>query len=301
MCAKFESDESKPMKTKYLFLGMGALLALGGLWFGRAAWRAHQQIVTLDVHKVPLADVLCKIERQTWRKICAEKNLDARITLRVTDKPLAFVLDWIGEQAGARWSTVYAVYDSARALNSLDTALRSDGQLEPAGWTKLAPTPQDSKPPDADEQRFVLRQVPNSGPPGPPAALHGGMMFQRSGNGAMVIQNGNGQKEVWSPEELVMESALHPRLGGDPIEEATPATAAEAASKIKGHWTTYLAFRKSMMGMGFGRVPPPGKGPGEFKHDPNERFARLTPEQRVQRARERMKMKQLINEDINQK
>jgi len=289
------------MKMKYLFVGIGALLILGGLWFGRMAWRAHQQIVSLDVHNLPLAEVLRKIEWQTWKKIRAEKNLDARITLHVTDKPLAFVLDWIAEQSGARWSTVYAVYDSARALNSLDTALRSDGQLEPAGWTKLAPMPEASKPPEADEAGLVLRRGPDAGPPGPPAGPRGGMMFRRSGNGSMVIQNGNGQTESWSPEELVMESALHPRLGGDPIEEATPAAAAEAASKIKGHWTTFLAFRKSMMGMGIGRVPSPDKGPGQFKHDPNERFARLTPEQRVQRARERTKMKQMMTEDIIQK
>src|ERR1700720_1288224 len=120
MCAKFESEGSKPMKMKYLFVGIAGLLALGGLCFGRMAWRAHQQIVSLDVHNLPLAEVLRKIEWQTWKKIRAEKNLDARIPLHVTDQPLVFVLDWIGEQSGARWSTVYAVYDSARAVNSLD-------------------------------------------------------------------------------------------------------------------------------------------------------------------------------------
>jgi hypothetical protein len=53
------------MKTKYLLLVMGGLLAAGGLWFGRAAWRAHRQLVTLDVRNVPLADVLRKLEGPT--------------------------------------------------------------------------------------------------------------------------------------------------------------------------------------------------------------------------------------------
>src|SRR5437899_2018782 len=117
------------MKTKYLVLGIGALLAAGGLWFGRTAWRAHRQLVTLNVRNAPLTEVLRKIEKETWTKIRAEKGLDARITLHLTDKPLSDVLDRLAEQAGAHWSKVYAVYDSPRALNALDTALRNDGKL----------------------------------------------------------------------------------------------------------------------------------------------------------------------------
>src|SRR5437870_351631 len=138
------------MKTKYLLLGAGAVLIAGGLWFGRAAWRVHRQLVTLQVRNAPLAEVLRKIERQTWKKIRAEKSLDARITLNVTDKPLAYVLDLIGEQAGARWTTFHAVYGSSRALRALDAALEGDGNLEPAGWTKLAPVIPASEPPDPD-------------------------------------------------------------------------------------------------------------------------------------------------------
>ena len=96
--------------------------------------------------------------------------------------------------------------------------------------------------------------------------------------------------EVWSPEELVMESALNDRLGEDRGETATPAAAAEVARKVKGQWTIYLAFRKSNMGIGFG--PPPTARPGfdPDKRGPNDHFARLTPEQRVQRARQRIQV-----------
>src|SRR5947209_212402 len=138
------------MKTKYLLLGIGALLVAGGLWVCHAIWHAHQQLVTLNVRNVPLADVLRKIQRQTWTKIRAGKNLNARITLRVKDKPLAYVLDRVAEQAGAHWSTLYAVYDSRRALNKLKSALRGDGKLEAAGWTRIAPGPLTFEQPAAE-------------------------------------------------------------------------------------------------------------------------------------------------------
>ncbi len=127
------------MKAKYLMLGIGAVVALGGLWVGRMAWRAHRQLVTLDVREMPLREVVRKVERQTWKKIRVENALDVRITLRVTDRPLAYVLDRLAEQAGARWSTLYAIYDSGTALKALDSALRGDAKLEPAGWTMIAP------------------------------------------------------------------------------------------------------------------------------------------------------------------
>src|SRR5215831_13970680 len=98
------------MKTKYLLFGLAALLAVGGLWAGRTAWCVRHQLVSLEVRNMPLSEVLRKIERQTWKNIRAQQVLDARITLHVRDKPLPYVLDRIAEQAGAHWSTIYAVY-----------------------------------------------------------------------------------------------------------------------------------------------------------------------------------------------
>src|SRR5439155_16060440 len=110
------------------------------------AWQMHHQLVSLDVRNMPLPDVLRIVERQTWKKLRAEKNLEARITLRVKNKPLPYVLDRIAEQAGARWSTLYAVYNSPNAVKALDTSLRGASKIRSAGWTKVAP-----KPPPMDE------------------------------------------------------------------------------------------------------------------------------------------------------
>ena len=103
--------------------------------------------------------------------------------------------------------------------------------------------------------------------------------------------------EVWYPEELVVESALAPRLGGSHSEAPTAEVAAQTARKVDGKWTTYLAFSKSSMGVGFMPPPPPavtkpGRQFGQsrvFGHlpNPNERFENLTPEQRVEQARQR--------------
>src|SRR5689334_13393895 len=111
------------MKAKYLLVVIiAAFLATGG-WIGNAAWRAKRQLVSLDVYQVPLREVLRKIESQTRRKIRSEEKLDAKITLRVKNESLTAVLDKIAMQAGARWSTVFAVYNSKPSLSSLERSL----------------------------------------------------------------------------------------------------------------------------------------------------------------------------------
>jgi hypothetical protein len=305
------------MKTKYVLLGVGALLAAGTIWGGRAAWKIHHQLVTLDVRNMPLGEVLRKVERQTWKKIRAEKNLDTRVTLHVRNKPLSYVLDRLGEQAGARWSTLYAVYNSPSAVKALDTSLRGDSKIESAGWTKVAPKApaMDEMPSEAADQ-IVRASGAASGPL--PAGARRMMVMQRGSGGPVMMTGGpDGKMEMWSPEELVIETSLSTRLGEQEFAP-TAKSAAASAKKVNGKWTTFLAFRKSPMGIGF-RLPPvggPGRvrpgesgGPGgpttggpttirgpngpdkpgfdPMKHNPNDRYARLTPEQRVQRARER--------------
>jgi len=300
------------MKTRYLLFGIVALLAAGTIWGGRAAWRIHHQLVTLDVRNMPLAEALKKVERQTWKRIRAENDLDTRITLHVKNKPLSYVLDRLGEQAGARWSTLYAVYKSPAAVMALDTSLRGDSKIESAGWTKVAPiAPAMDEMPSETADQIVRAAGAASGPL--PAGARRMMVMQRGSGGPVMMTGGpDGKMEMWSPEELVIETPLSTRLA---VQDLAPTakSAADSAKKVNGKWTTFLAFRKSPMGIGF-RLPPvggPGRlrpgesgGPGgpttvrgpngpdkpgfdPMKHNPNDRFARLTPEQRVQRARDR--------------
>jgi hypothetical protein len=329
------------VKTKYLWLGASALILTGGLWFARAAWRAHYQLVTLHVRNVPLTEVLRKIEWQTWKKIRAEKALDARITLNVVNKPLVSVLDRLAEQAGARWSTLYAVYDSPRTLNALNTALSGDGKLEPAGWTKLAPEP--PKFGEAGEPGYLpqpgmapeIEKLPPGFAPGPivtatedsvmdnpspgksKAGTTDSRIVRQAPRAFHIVRKGANdggvQEEVWTAEELVVETTLKARIGNEQPPNEIPVAAAQTAQKLKAHWTTYLAFRKSALGIGFGdqrfrRFARGGPGPElngtnienlqaqgpppDFeeaaKQERNDQFEKLTAEQRVRRARERL-------------
>ena len=126
-------------------------------------------------------------------------------------------------------------------------------------------------------------------------------------------------EEIWTPEELVLESALKGRIGTEK-PGPTAADAADLAKKIKASWKTYLAFRKSpfvfsgpmlshstpglntvsdVTPIKFSRastngpitMPPSLPNPQEMANrDRNDRFARLTPEQRVLRARQQLNM-----------
>ncbi|HTL57619.1 MAG TPA: hypothetical protein VL361_18175 [Candidatus Limnocylindrales bacterium] len=335
------------MKTKYVLLLTGALILLAGVWFARAAWRVHHGVVTLHVRNVPLAEVLRKIERQTWKKIESEKGVDARITLNVVNKPLAYVLDRLAEQAGSRWSTVYAVYSNRGALDKLEAALRGDGKLEPAGWTKIAPEqpilqepidlgyqPQPGPnmevqklPPDFAAGGVVTAtddiEIKNPTPGGPKikgnrpdAAFHAPKAIRVMRKGGDV--SGGVEEEVWTPEELVLETGLKTRLGNEQPNDEIPTAATETARKVNGRWTSYVAFRKSAFGLSFGGPPfhrfmrggpgpqIPGTNlanvsiesgpPPDFEEaalqDRNNVFERLTPKQRVRRARELLSTKQ---------
>jgi hypothetical protein len=342
------------MKSKYLVLGIGALLAAGALWFGRSSWRARHQLVSLNVHQVPLAEVLRKVERQTGKKIRAESSLDARITLNVVDQPLSYVMDRLANQAGATWSTLYAVYSSPPALSALEAALIGNGKLGPAGWDKIAPNLPKLDLPGAGE----FHELPQPGPnpvmipldskslpggvriatedvtvgapagakpetmgPGPGAGSHRPMMIR------IRKQAGNADstdvvEDVWTPEELVLESGLSVKLDKERANEASAEAAAKIAQSVGGRWTTLLAMSRSPLGMDLGgsfgprlgsqgpririrrgpvgqsetnldRLLEPG-GAGQIDLEAaavadqrNDPFANLTPQQRVLRARAR--------------
>lgn len=144
------------------------------------------------------------------------------------------------------------------------------------------------------------------------------MLVRRNQNGPVFFQIGSdGEPQEWSPEELVTESSLLGRLSDEHIETATAASASATAQKVNGHWTSYFAFSKSIGGVGFAGMPPMmaqfGQGGmarranGSFMNsalgqtnfhfpvpseiNPNQRFANLTPQERVQQARMRQEFR----------
>jgi hypothetical protein len=164
------------MKTKYIVIGIGMVVALTGAGLGRTAWRAHRNSVTLHVRNAPLTEVLRKIERQTREKIRLVSVVDdVRVKLSVTDKPLTEVLDLLARQVGARPVTVYAVYDSKPGLRRLESALENGASLESAGWTSLTQT---GEPEIGALNRSVFTPAPvANSPAGPVRSRPAGVAF----------------------------------------------------------------------------------------------------------------------------
>jgi len=126
-------------------------------------------------------------------------------------------------------------------------------------------------------------------------------------------RDGNGEvtEEIWCPERVVLEQRLQPKLGDQTYQDASEAVAREIAAKVNGDLTTLYVLRKSPGGFPFagrmmreihresgggtnsvaGEVPPMADIESAVKRAEAENYTRLTPEQRVQRAREKQAAK----------
>ena len=247
------------MKTRHIGIALAAV-AVAGLWFGRLAWRAHQNLVTLHARNMPLAEVVRSLRRQTWERIKFDKSMNAKITLNVKDAPLAAVLDLVADRAGARWQKTCAVGASDGGMAKLEAVLDGIEKLAEAGWTNLAPRFPDlalENPPGS-----IITQS-SMGGGAAPEHIEGkpGMMLHRAllpgrispsgkagearGGARMVTIGPGGTMDQWSSERLVMESSLLPLLGAQLPEEATPETAAHAASAVHGRSRLYYALERS--------------------------------------------------------
>ncbi|HEX5222638.1 MAG TPA: STN domain-containing protein, partial [Verrucomicrobiae bacterium] len=127
----------------------------------------------------------------------------------------------------------------------------------------------------------------------------------RDGSGKMF-------EEIWSPEHLVLEQKLLSKLGNESQSDPSENAAREVAKKVKGDLTTLYVLSGGPGGIAFGgrimRQLHAGGGadgtngvPGQLPPVPDleavvrrheaENYVRLTPEQRVQRAREKQAAK----------
>jgi hypothetical protein len=349
-CELIKDQPKASMKKKYIWAAAAVLVALVGTWAGNMLWRAHRNLVTLHVRNASLAEVIRKIERQTWEHISVDpklNSLNSLVTLNVRNKPLPEVLDRIGQQCGARWTTVYAVYALKSALPTLESALFGDTKLEDIGWKTIAPAALDSdgtpggggaqppfvvnggslpSPQDLPAGALVSTEdsvIKAGSGPGPEGAqIHG---HQRQGAPVMVTirkrADGSGavEQEIWTPRQLVLESRLSPRLGENYTTSPTGEGAIQTATQVKGKWKTYYALKKSSIPINLAATSrmrnfasnEPGKaiqmatqdgtnsvahlkqgGPSiddivqSIQRQKLENLARLTPEQRVLRARE---------------
>lgn len=128
------------MKKRILWM-VATVLTLGMAWCAHAAYRAHLNLVTLNVRDVDVRVVARSIEWQTWEKIIVNRNVSGKVTLNVHNVPLERVLGIISEQTSARWVAVYPLYSSRKSLAALQRVAAGDGAPEKSGWSAFQPRP----------------------------------------------------------------------------------------------------------------------------------------------------------------
>ena len=120
------------MKKTFWIAVIVAVLAYGG----RLTWRAHRDLVSLDVHDAELSQVVRSLRWQTWEPIFVGPNVTGRVTLRVRNQPLEVVLDILNDQVNGRWTAVYPLYTSRKSLRVAEALARGDVAPPVAGWTQ---------------------------------------------------------------------------------------------------------------------------------------------------------------------
>jgi hypothetical protein len=123
------------MKPSRIFL-LASVTALVA-WGGYRIYRAHMNLVTLNVRNMDVRRVVSKLEWQTWEHIVVSKNVGGKVTLNVHSLPLDEVLNIVGLQTDSRWTRLYPIYSTKKSLGAFNQVLQ--GNLAPSGngWLAL--------------------------------------------------------------------------------------------------------------------------------------------------------------------
>ena len=122
------------MKRIFLLV-MAAVFLIGTGWCAYAAYRAHRKLVTLNVRNADVRVVARNIEWQTWEKIIVHRDVSGKVTLNVHDMPLNEVLGIISEQTSARWTAIYPLFTTGKSLGTLYKVVAGDVATEKNGWS----------------------------------------------------------------------------------------------------------------------------------------------------------------------
>jgi hypothetical protein len=123
------------MKTSRVILV--ASVAVVALWGCYRAYRAHENLVTLNVHDMEVRRVVSKLEWQTWERIVVSKAVGGKVTLNVHNVPLEEVLNIVGLQTDSRWTRLYPIYSSPKSLASFNQVLLGNVPPSGNGWLGL--------------------------------------------------------------------------------------------------------------------------------------------------------------------
>ena len=241
-----------------LFSGVLLATAIGcAAWF---AWRAHRNLVTLDVRDMEVRQVVKKISWQTWEDIFVHKDVQGKVTLKVRKMPLEQVLRIVGDQTFSRSSALYPLYAKGESLTRLKKSLR--GEVDPAtsGWTNLQPRGFAGGPP------MFGFNVPGFNMPGQsPNQLVSLNIVGKDLAFATLALNRFAQARV------VPEDGASASVSLTLKQSTVPAAVARLAKAAHYRWTTVYALQGergpggAFAGAGgFGGPRERGRGPGEF-------------------------------------
>ncbi|HEV8544299.1 MAG TPA: hypothetical protein VGR78_18070, partial [Verrucomicrobiae bacterium] len=117
---------------------IGAVVLAGVLiWVGYRAYLAHANLVTLNVRNMDIHRVVSKIEWQTWERIIVNKNVGGLITLNVHKVPLDQVLDILALQSGSRWTALYPIYRASASEGKFEKVVHGDVPAAENGWSNF--------------------------------------------------------------------------------------------------------------------------------------------------------------------
>jgi len=111
------------------------------LWGSYRVYRAHSNLVTLNVRNMEVRQVVSKIESQTWERILVNKDVAGKVTLNVHNVPLEEVLNIVALQADARWTALYPIYRTGKAAVAFNKVVRGDQSPDGSGWSNLQKIP----------------------------------------------------------------------------------------------------------------------------------------------------------------
>jgi hypothetical protein len=122
---------------KTLSWAAAILLTFGTGWGAYTAYRAHLNLVTLNVREVDVRKVVRSIEWQTWERIVVHHDVTGKVTLNVRSAPLERVLTILSEQTSSRWTALYPLYSSRKSLTALRNLTAGNGSADTNGWSAL--------------------------------------------------------------------------------------------------------------------------------------------------------------------
>src|SRR5438045_3424361 len=118
---------------KFLLASVTAIV----LWGGYRAYRAHPNLVTLNVRTMDIRRVWSKPQWQTWERIVVNKNVGGKVTLNVRNVPLDEVLNIVGLQTDSRWTRLYPIYSTRKSLTAFNQVLLGNLPAVGNGWLAL--------------------------------------------------------------------------------------------------------------------------------------------------------------------